>query len=232
MIAIKGKFIKGPNVVMNGLVLYLDAANTKSYPGSGTVWTDLTNKSNLGTLQNGPTFDINNSGSLVLDGVNDRVLINCASNTIRSYDTTVFFTVKLPLYSGGQRCILSYRGSSGGRLYIGKKGSGIFTYYDELNTQAYTVGSIVDNTIAMCAVVINATSGSISHWINGSLAGTATGRIGFISSYNTAMYLGFDAGGTDEYMVGNFYSFMHYNRVLSSSEISQNFSAMRSRFSI
>jgi len=52
----------------------------------------------------------------------------------------VIFAVKLPAYSGGQKCILSYRGGSGGALYIGKSGGGIFCYYDQLNTPNYTVG--------------------------------------------------------------------------------------------
>ena len=45
----------GPNVVEDGLVLALDAGNTKSYPGSGSTWTDTVG-SNNGTLTNGPTF--------------------------------------------------------------------------------------------------------------------------------------------------------------------------------
>ena len=46
-----------PNMVTNGLVLCLDAGNTKSYPNTGTTWTDLSGNSNTGTLTNGPTFN-------------------------------------------------------------------------------------------------------------------------------------------------------------------------------
>jgi hypothetical protein len=31
----------GPNVVMDGLVLWLDAANTKSYVSGSTTWNDI-----------------------------------------------------------------------------------------------------------------------------------------------------------------------------------------------
>ena len=62
-----------PRIVTDGLVLYLDAANTKSYPGSGTTWTDISGKSNNGTLTNGPTFDSGNKGTIVFDGSNDYV---------------------------------------------------------------------------------------------------------------------------------------------------------------
>ena len=38
------------SVVRDGLVLYLDAANSKSYPGSGTTWFDLTGNNNNAIL--------------------------------------------------------------------------------------------------------------------------------------------------------------------------------------
>jgi len=64
-------FNYSPKVTTDGLVLYLDAANTRSYPGSGTTWSDLSRSSNNGTLINGPTFNSANLGSIVFDGTND-----------------------------------------------------------------------------------------------------------------------------------------------------------------
>ena len=62
-----------PSLVTSGLVLCLDAGNPKSYPGSGTTWTDLSGRGNHGTLVNGPTFNSANGGSIVFDGSNDYV---------------------------------------------------------------------------------------------------------------------------------------------------------------
>ena len=62
----------GPDIIQDGLVLCLDAASIRSYPKSGTTWSDLAG-SNNGTLTNGPTFSSNNGGSVVLDGTNDYV---------------------------------------------------------------------------------------------------------------------------------------------------------------
>jgi len=62
-----------PNTVTDGLVLYLDAANTRSYPGTGTTWSDLSRGGNNGSLINGPTFNGGNGGSIVFDGTNDSV---------------------------------------------------------------------------------------------------------------------------------------------------------------
>ena len=62
-----------PKIVTNGLVLALDAANNKSYPGSGTTWSDLSNTGKNLTLTNGPTFSAANLGSIVFDGTNDYI---------------------------------------------------------------------------------------------------------------------------------------------------------------
>lgn len=219
-------------VVTSGLVLAMNFADPNSYVSGSTTCRDLSGFGNVGTIENTPAYSSANGGSLSLNGTTNRVLITCAANTIRSFDTTCQFVVKLPLYSGAQRCILSYRGGGGGNLYIGKQSGGIFTFYDGLNVAGYTVGTITNDTIAICAVAINATAGSISVYINGTLAGTATGRTGFSTAFNNFLYLGFDNGGTAEWMLGNFYSFLHYNRVLSFTEIQQNYNAQKSRFGL
>ena len=51
----------GPNLINDSLMLSLDAANTNSYPGSGTTWIDMSDKGNDGTLQNGAAFDSGNN---------------------------------------------------------------------------------------------------------------------------------------------------------------------------
>ena len=77
-----------PRIVTDGLVLALDAGNTKSYPGSGTTWTDLSGNSNTGTLTNGPTFSSDNGGYIDFDGSNDQ--INCGSSDDFAFGTGDF----------------------------------------------------------------------------------------------------------------------------------------------
>ena len=62
-----------PKIITDGLVLCLDAADKKSYPGTGTTWKDRSGSGNNGTLTNGPTFDSANGGSIDFDGTNDVV---------------------------------------------------------------------------------------------------------------------------------------------------------------
>ena len=218
-------------IVTNGLVLCLDAADKKSYPGTGTTWFDRSGNGNNGTSSGGVSYDVNNSGSLVLNGTDGRILISCNNSTIRTYNSTTQFTIKLPVYSGGQRCILSYRTGGGGSLYIGKSSNGIFCYYGELSVAGYTVGNIASNETVICTVTCDATNNLLSVYINGTLIGSAS-RTGWVASYHTSLYLGWDAGGTNEYMLGNFYQFSHYSRVLTTEEIKQNFNATKSRFNL
>ena len=60
-----------PSIITDSLILCLDAANTKSYPGSGATWTDLSGNGNNVTLTNGPTYSSVDGGSIVFDGTND-----------------------------------------------------------------------------------------------------------------------------------------------------------------
>ena len=64
-------FSRGPNIVTDGLVLALDAANTKSYPGTGSIWYDLSGNELHATLYNGPTYESDNQGVILFDGVDD-----------------------------------------------------------------------------------------------------------------------------------------------------------------
>lgn len=57
-------------IVTSGLVLYLDAGNASSYPGSGTTWTDLSVSGNNATLFNSPTFSSSNGGYFIFNGSN------------------------------------------------------------------------------------------------------------------------------------------------------------------
>jgi len=60
------------NIVRDGLLLHLDAANVKSYLGSRTTWNDLSDKGNNGTLVNGPVYSSNGKGSITFDGTRSR----------------------------------------------------------------------------------------------------------------------------------------------------------------
>jgi hypothetical protein len=84
-------FYRGPNIVTNGLVLSLDAANTKSYPGSGTVIGSLTGGNLSGSLLNGASFDTTYGGSINLDGVDDALNIQYFNLSSQSFAVDIWY---------------------------------------------------------------------------------------------------------------------------------------------
>ncbi len=80
----------GPKIVTNGLVLALDAADKNSYPGSGTIWRDVSGNNRNFTLTNGPTYNSANGGSIVFDGTNDIATLNIASDNPMKIQNFIF----------------------------------------------------------------------------------------------------------------------------------------------
>ena len=79
-----------PAIVTDGLVLCLDAANKRSYPGTGTNWGDLSSNNFDGTLTNNPTFVSDQGGSYFqFDGTDDRTDFSYVQP---AYQTTTDFT--------------------------------------------------------------------------------------------------------------------------------------------
>jgi hypothetical protein len=76
------------SLVRNGLVLYLDAANKKSYSGTGTSWIDLSGNSNNATLENGAGYNANNNGTMSFDAIDDYA--NITNSSIGNFGTSNF----------------------------------------------------------------------------------------------------------------------------------------------
>ena len=137
--------------VRNGLVLYLNASDLSSYPGSGYTWYDISkNTSNNGTLYNGVGFDNTNGSGLLFDGVDDKVYIpnNSTLNFMNNQQYTVV-SIIYP-YGGGTTWhgIFSKGNSQQYALTINSPGA--YLHY-ETNQSSYsalnsTSGDIIYNT--------------------------------------------------------------------------------------
>jgi hypothetical protein len=64
-----------PSSVSDGIVLYLDAANPRSYAGTGTTWYDISGNSNNATFVDSPTYLSVPQPYFNFDGVNDYMRI-------------------------------------------------------------------------------------------------------------------------------------------------------------
>ena len=226
-------FNYSPKVITNGLVLCLDAANTRSYPGSGTAWNDLSRSGNNGTLVNGPTFNSANGGSIVFDGTDDFVTIpNSTSINITGSSITVSVWVKFQ-NTGVYKSILikdaPTTNIAGYQLYIsntqqsrwGITTSGGFnfmfgstlstnTWYNITGTYNGSTNFLYEN-----AILVNSQSCS-GNIVDSSLYSAIMGRYRF----------------SGEPLNGNIAITQIYNRFLSSTEILQNYNATKTRFGL
>ena len=232
-----------PSIVRSGLVLCLDAGNTKSYPGSGTTWTDLSGNGKSGTLTNmdGTNFNSTNLGSLTFDGSNEQVSIDNSYTTVSlptgSSPRTLITCFKGTSSFGGYKHILHYGTNSTNQAY------GIAILNGYLNNHTWSGNSNFSNfalslnQIYWVAVTYNDSASPRNRFFVNGIFGTTGYGQGKTSDYsiNTGTAYGLKVGAriaNAEYLTGNVYLSMVYNRVLTDAEVQQNFNATRSRFGI
>ena len=193
----------GPDIIEDGLVLCLDAASKRSYPGTGTVWTDLTG-SNSGTLTNGPTFDAGNGGGIVFDGSDDYVDLGSPSSlAVGQSDFTWNVWVKTGSSLSGYKMILScnvyycYLSTYDSQFTFDTSVNGTNRFGSISTNTWYNVTVARSGTTAYCYIdssLINTTSESrsiggqfnVGRWAyNGSLPYNS--RISNVSIYNRAL---------------------------------------------
>ena len=208
-----------PSIVTNGLVLCLDAGNSKSYPGSGATWTDLSGNGRNGTLQNTPTYSSANGGSLTFDGVNEYVSSTLPALT--SYTTSAWVRLRIP--NAGEYQLLQTFNDGFGMSVLSNK---FFTYNGSNNFGTQTV--VNDVWYNWVVTSTNTPSNSTKIIINNVVDGTGT-TYGAISSGAIAL-----AGyvGQSRYLNADIGAFTVYNRVLTAGEISQNYISIKSRYGL
>lgn len=229
-----------PKMVSDGLILCLDAANRKSYPGSGTTWSDLSGNGNNGNLIGGPTFSNSNGGVIVFDGSNDYVSIANSTSLRPSTEVTIECVIRPASTPGGWTQIFGYGGGGsnyqlGNYLVFLETGTTIVRGLARVNNTEYRCNTNYTapvNTYTFITFTMK-TGDAIRSYFNGvadittSLpAGTFT-YLGTTGPYEIG-YPG--AGGS--WLIGEMPFMKVYNRALTPQEILQNFNATRSRFGI
>ncbi len=221
-----------PKIVTDGLVLCLDAADKNSYPGSGTTWSDLSGNGNDGTITNA-TFSTAGGGSMDFDGSGDYCTVSHDSSLqFNGANFHIAAWIQTTSTEGNWHGIVSkYGGTTDWWIQLnptsryvgfGWVGSGYLTassnavndgewHYVSCQRTGDTTGEIyVDGVL-----IASGTAGTA-----GGCASSNNVRVGWIDSISNREFDGKIAG-------------VHIlNRALSAKEVSQNFNAQRSRFSV
>ena len=235
-----------PRIVTDGLVLCLDAGNSKSYPGSGTTWADLSGNGNTGTLTNGPTYSSANGGSIVFDGTNDYIQANVNTTSLDgdpSFTVDMFVRRRTGTNIGGNAGFWGIGGTGQGNAISGWTPTANLIHIDVYDStrlatsQYYPEGQFLH--IAWTKNGAGTETTNVKCYINGvetSLTKTrnATRTNQFNTSTNgVGICLGRIVANEANYHAPiDIGSFKVYNRALSATEILQNFNALRGRFGI
>ena len=225
-------FNYSPKIVTDGLVLYLDAANIKSYIGTGTTWSDLSRNQNNGTLVNGPTFSSQNGGSIVFDGVNDYVeCVNSPSLLITS-DLTIniwYFNTApedgLGLVTKGP-LINDYDYM----LYLTTNSTGMNFYKKDNLGNAETRGGFTSNFLNRWVNICFTKQGTtVTSYENAVIRATGNFTNSEIRTSTNTLKIG---SGWSNRFNGNIPIIQMYNRAITHQEVLQNYNATKSRFGL
>ena len=226
-----------PRIVTDGLVLALDAGNTKSYPGSGTTWTDLSGNGNNGTLENDVGYDSGNGGALSFDGTDDYATLSSSQIAPGTGAFTWNFWAKhIPTAEiGPGTSSILFSGTGSNTLYgvvsMDSRTYGVLYYAQGYRIADYDT-AFNDQWWHIAFVGNGGVSGSrtLKLYRNGVQAGsTYTYDYNFTS---TTPYIGRNHSYAPESMRGFISNTTYYNRELTASEIQQNYNALRGRFGI
>jgi hypothetical protein len=222
-----------PHIVSDGLVLCLDAANPRSYPGSGNTWYDLSGNENNGTINNA-TFSSSARGSFYFDGTYDYIECAHSSSLNITSEITIEYTV-YPTWNTGYTPIIGKRSGDGltetYTTWIGNDKQLDYMARPISDKRPLFNGSsfFVENNWYYISVV-SASSGNIYAYVNGIVKSSTTG--GGVGSFNTEpLRIGYvpSVGVLGDGYIGYV---KIYNHALSAKEISQNFNATRGRYGI
>jgi len=225
-------FYNSPRIITDNLVACWDAANTKSYPGSGTTWVDISGKGHNATA-NGATFSPLNGGVWNFDGTNDYISLD-ATTDIQAQ--AVDWTWECWFYVDAGASSYDYLFAYGPPHQIAWYDNQLNAWFNDTdNTSSYDVafasGSNTVPTGQWTHGVISRIGSAWKMYINGVEKASASASF-TVANSSTAPKIG-SYDGSQYFLDGKIASMRIYKgRGLTASEVQQNFNAVRTRFGV
>lgn len=218
-------------IVTSDLVLNLDAAQTASYPGTGTTWTDLSGNGNNGTLVNGPTYSSANGGAIVFDGFNDAA--QCG-NTIPPAGNFSIFAWIYPTSFNNEWNLIATKWFNPDDFHYSLRsnlanGTNLRqNLYTTSNSDIYGTTAFSTNTWYYVGFTL-VNGGTLTFYKNA----VADGMVSSVSrSPQTSTLRIGDDRGLQYGLVGRIPQVSIYNRALTAAEVQQNFNCLRMRYGL
>ena len=215
------------------LALNIDAANTRSYPGTGNTCYDLSLYNNSGTFTSVTFAGSGGTGAFVFDGTTS--LINLGS--INGGNVTTAWTVESwikPTTAGeGNSGRILQHSPGGGTGFICSLDNSAVSNGIQLNTYAISgfsarIGSCITNG-SWQQVVWAFSPGSVTFYVNGASVGTSS--ITSPSSYTSTSYIGNNSGATNTFD-GSISIVRLYRNTLTATQIRKNYNSLKNRYGL
>ena len=224
----------GPDIVTDGLVLHLDAANRKSYPGSGSTWYDLSGNNNHGLITNA-IFNASNNGVFNFDGSEDYVDIG--SGVVSAGNLSVFAWIYPTSFTSNGWNIIVHKWFNANQTaapdfhYAIRSENLILkqNIYTTSNSNVYANSSdySINTWYYVGFTLIN--NGLLSFYKNGIQDGTASGISR--STQNSILRIG-DLRSSPHGLTGYIPTVNIYSRALSANEVQQNYNVLKGRYGL
>lgn len=222
-------------------LLYLDAGNSSSYPGTGTTWFDLSENNLDGTLVNGVGYDSGDGGGLVFDGVDDYGDLGTISELTGIYDLTVCAWVKPISNSGNGAIVNRYFNTSSNNGWFLANSSGAEPF--NFNFGGRESSSVTANVATTDKFnygdwhhVVGVKSGNKwSIYVDGVLENSITAGSGTVAFLNNVTYLGAYPQFSEPPNRNNNINIAQvqiYRRALSQVDITSLFDSTKSRYGL
>jgi hypothetical protein len=222
--ATKKRYLPEENIVTNGLIFNLDAANPSSYAGTGNTAFDLSGFGNTTSLVNGTGFTATSGGSLYFDGTNDTAITTFTWPN----NFTVDITFKLYANSGYFYSRIISTGNNDEFEFAVGQNNGLYEIKLLVAGWVNTSQYITPDTIETYTITRSLSTSNI--YRNGVLIFTTSVATTVASSLNINLACRHSNQGQNTKI--DIYNFKIYNKVLSATEIAQNFNALRGRYNI
>lgn len=217
------------SIVKDRLAIYLDPANSKSYPGTGSTWFDLSGNANHATLYNSPTFS---GGRIQFNGTNQYASITANQTSLDfRYEQTIMIW-EYHTFTVGRRNIWD-QAYGGYGTWTHEQGTYIAYYYGDsgVNNVPYTaLGSTSTPTGQWNCMTSVRDVSNIVFYTN------TTAGASMVNAYAdqpvTSANIQIGLGYTGVYWEGFMGPILVYDKALTQVEIQQNYNAIKSRFGL
>jgi len=236
-----------PRIITDGLAMCLDAANAKSYPGSGTTWTDLSG--------NGYNFNVNSSAYSTAGGIANmnfegsfgaakRVVSSTLTDVPNFSNATIMCFSTLLNSTGTWRTLVRASSTGDDHQVIIQAGANNLGMYDN-NGAAFISAGFDVTTLPNPYTQFNCLTWRLSQsspyyqfqynndptiYSITNASSTYTQGFSIIGAYHNGS-TGTGSGDSSQYW-GKIAVFLYYNRHLTTTEITQNYNTLRGRFGI